>query len=159
MKKNNAVFIFIISVLFLAGAVFASKQKMQSDATQKISSDLVEDLNVAVSRELAKVNIHPTAKPNVFLDRLPPVLTDAHWGGKQTVCKDGGYDLLPYVGQAVTLETYPTDELYNNTEPLNVGVVWNNDQIICIFRTVSAQSEMAPGIFSVRENPLIQMKR
>lgn len=144
MKKYSFLLFLLI---FLIGAVGCGR-----------SEEEVFSLNAEVDHELSKFNIHVTAKPDVLLDKLPGVLTDANWGAKQTVCKDGGYDLSPYVGQVVTLEKYPTDEVYNEIEPLRVGVVWNNDQIICIFRMVTEQSEMAPGIFSIKDNPSIQRK-
>lgn len=109
--------------------------------------------------ELQRLNIQVTGGPlkQLQLD-VPPVLSDANWGMKQLICKEGGYDLSAYAGKTLSYTCYPTNEIYANIDPLNVWIVSNGDEIVCIYKTVTESSGLAPGIFSVKEHLNIRKK-
>lgn len=108
-----------------------------------------ESLNLNHGEVLQKLGIKAfsfykeyTANPNTF---DPDQLTLY-----PEVCRKGGYDLSPYLGQDLTFTGYRTDITYEE-EPLDVWVVSSDSKIVCIYLSVREDSTMAPGIFSVND--------
>lgn len=130
-------------------------------AAQCISSKCVyveaENKNIILS-ELEKLNIIIAGQPEQIKLKLPSILSDANWGLKKIVCEEGGYNLSAYAGQTVLLTQYLTNEVYGNTEPLNVWVISSGGQVVCVYKTVTENSTMEPGVFSVKENSSIKKK-
>ena len=155
-QKGLANIVLVVIIIVLLGAVgyFAFVKKSEPITQQPTP---IENNNIVLS-ELQKLNIEVTGQPKQVELELPAALSDANWGLKKIVCGEGGYNLSAYVGQTVLLTQYLTNEIYNNTEPLNVWVVSSGGKIVCVYKTVTENSNMAPGVFSVKENPLIKKK-
>src|SRR3989344_4429964 len=77
--------------------------------------------NIVLSA-LQRLNIEVTGQPKQVELELPSNLSDANWGMKKTVCEEGGYNLSAYAGKTLLFTSYPINEVWNNTEPLNVWV-------------------------------------
>lgn len=145
MNKKYILVLFVILAL-LAGGIFyfANNPKIESKDE--------------ILLELQKLNITVVGNPKQIELQLPITLSDANWGLKKTVCEEGGYNLSAYAGQTVLLTQYLTDEVYGNTEPLNVWIVSSGAKIVCAYKTVAENSTIVPGVFSVKESPSIRKK-
>jgi hypothetical protein len=124
------------SVVF-CGAIFLSASASDMDA---------------ILSEFKKLKIEVTGSPvKQFETQLPAALTDANWGLKKMICEQGGYNLSPYAGKKVTLSCFPISEKYRSKEPLNAWVVSSGDKVACVYKAVSENSSMAPGVFAVEK--------
>src|SRR3989338_1553456 len=113
--------------------------------------------NIVLSA-LQRLNIEVTGQPKQVELELPSNLSDANWGMKKTVCEEGGYNLSAYAGKTLLFTSYPINEVWNNTEPLNVWVATSGDTLVCVYKAVRENSMVAPGIFSIKENSNIKKK-
>lgn len=111
-----------------------------------------------ISSELRKLNIQITGSAKSIELTLPQTLSDANWGMKQVVCREGGYDLASYAGKTLFFTYYPTNEVWNNSEPLNVWIVTIGDKIACVYKAVGENSQVALGIFSIKQNASIHKR-
>ncbi len=100
--------------------------------------------------ELEKLNIQIAGGPQRMEMVLPASFSGPDWGLKKSACEDGGYDLSPYVGKSVLFTSYPIDEKYNN-ESLDVWIISSGDKIACVYKAVGKDSNVAPGIFPVKD--------
>ncbi len=125
--------------------------------TPTISSSGANDRSVILS-ELQRLNIEVTGASKQIELELPSVLSDANWGLKKIICEEGGYNLSAYAGKTILFTSYPINEVWNNTEPLNVWVATSEDKIVCVYKAVRENSMVAPGIFSIKENSNIKKK-
>jgi hypothetical protein len=110
------------------------------------------DTDVILS-ELKRLNIEVTGSAKQIEIQLPTELTGPNWGFKKIICEEAGYDLSAYAGRKVLFTYFPINEKWNLKEPLNVWVISNGEKIICVYKTVREDSNLAPGIFPV-ENPI-----
>ena len=113
--------------------------------------------NVILS-ELERLNIQTIGSSKQIQLKLPSMLSDANWEMKKIVCEEGGYDLSFYSNKTLLFTYYPINEVWDNTEPLNVWIVSDNDKVVCVYKAVREDSIVIPGIFSVKENPNINKK-
>jgi len=90
--------------------------------------------------------------------RIPSILTDANWGLKKEICKEGGYNLTAYAGKTLLFTSYLTNEILNNEESLLVWILNDGNEIACVYKTVLESSSLIPGVFSIRENPNIRKR-
>lgn len=105
--------------------------------------------------ELDKLKIQTTKFNKQFSMNLPEKLSDANWGLKKIICEEGGYDLAKHANQTVNLQSYRTNKYYQN-EQLNVWIITNEDEVICVYLTVDEASTLAPGVFSVNDPNVIE---
>jgi hypothetical protein len=115
---------------------------------------LALDIDVILS-ELKRLNIEVTGPVKQIETQLPTELSGPDWGLKKNICEQSGYNLSAYAGKNVSLACFPISERYDFKEPLNVWVVSSEDKIICVYKTVREDSDMAPGVFPV-ENPEVK---
>ena len=108
--------------------------------------------------ELERLNIQATGQFKQIQLELPSHLSDANWGMKKTICEEGGYNLSSYAGKTLLFTSYSINEVWNNTEPLNVWIATIGEKIVCVYKTVRENSMVAPGIFSIKENSNIKKK-
>lgn len=144
------ILIIFVFVLFY----FLYKQQSFEENTDNPKTESQDEILL----ELKKLNITGVEKTKEIELRLPEILSDDNWGVKELICKDGGYNLSDYAGKNVLLTRYSTNEIYDKTEPLDVWIIKDKDKIVCVYKTVKEGSNMAPGVFSVKENPLIKKK-
>jgi hypothetical protein len=105
--------------------------------------------------ELHRLNIATVGAPEQVKIQLPSDLSGSNWELKASACQEGGYDLSAYAGKDVLLTSYPTNQWYNNTQPLQVWVITGGNNILCVYSSLMEGRTFTPGIFSVKENPLI----
>ncbi|HCC60136.1 MAG: hypothetical protein A2402_01915 [Candidatus Staskawiczbacteria bacterium RIFOXYC1_FULL_37_43] len=158
----NDKFILMLAVILiiLAGGLFYflyRRQSPQVNIQNNITDSKIESQN-EISLELKKLNITAIEKTKEMEYNIPENLSDVGWYLKKIICEEGGYDLSPYAGKTVLLTRYSTNEVYDNTEPLDVWAVSSKGKVVCVYKTVTENSTMAPGVFSVKENPLIKKK-
>lgn len=158
----NKEFILIIAVVLIVAACGAlyflyKQQFLGFNMQNKINNSTAEGRGAILS-ELKKLNITAIEKTKEMEYKLPENLSDAGWYIKKIICEEGGYDLSPYAGKTVLLTRHSTNEVYDNTEPLDAWVVSSKGKVVCVYKTVTENSTMAPGVFSVKENPLIKKK-
>jgi len=159
MNKEFILIISVILVIVVCGALyFLYKQQFLGLNMQNKINNSATELQSAVLSELKKLNITAIEKTKEMEYNLPENLSDAGWYVKKIICEDGGYDLSSYAGKSVLLTRYSTDEIYDNTEPLDAWVVSSKGKVVCVYKTVTENSTMTPGVFSVKENPLIKIK-
>jgi hypothetical protein len=103
-----------------------------------------------IQEELDKVGIQTSGFNKQLSLNLPETLSDANWGLKKIVCEEGGFDLAKYANQAVNIYSYRSNRYYEN-EQLNVWVVTNENEIVCVYLTVGETSGLVPGVFSVKD--------
>ncbi|OGX32254.1 MAG: hypothetical protein A2787_04770 [Omnitrophica WOR_2 bacterium RIFCSPHIGHO2_01_FULL_48_9] len=138
MKK--IVILPIIAVLsFMASALLAS----QNEDFIQIA---LKNLGIDVSGQRKQIEV---ALPN-------DLAQTSQWGVHDFACKNGGYDLSAYSGQAVFLTSFPIKQLYG-TEPLNVHILSKDNAIICIYVAVQEGSTLTPGVFAIND-PKIHKK-
>ncbi|OGZ64432.1 MAG: hypothetical protein A2998_00845 [Candidatus Staskawiczbacteria bacterium RIFCSPLOWO2_01_FULL_37_25b] len=161
-KNMNDKFILIsvvvLIIVFCAVFYFLYKQRFLPANTQNKATNYIIENQNEITSELKKLNITPVEKTKEMEYNLPENLSDAGWYVKKIICEDGGYDLSPYAGKTVLLTRYSTNEVYDNTEPLDVWAVSSKGKVVCVYKTVTENSAMAPGVFSVKENPMIKTK-
>lgn len=108
-----------------------------------------------IQKELNKVGIQTIGFNKQLLSfNLPETLSDANWGLKKIVCEEGGYDLAKYANQTVNMYSYRSNRYYEN-EQLNVWLVTNENEVICVYLTVGEASGLVPGVFSVNDSNVV----
>ena len=156
--KFILISVVILIIVFCAVFYFLYKQRFLPANTQnKATNYIIENQNEIMS-ELKKLNITATGKPEQMELQLPEILSDDNWGVKKIACEEGGYNLSVYAGKTILLTKYSTNEIYDNAEPLDVWVVSSGEKVVCVYKTVVKNSNMAPGVFSVKENPSIKIR-
>ena len=158
----NDKFILMLAVILIIVACglfyfLYRRQSPQVNIQNNITDSKIESQN-EISLELKKLNITAIEKTKEMEYNIPENLSDVGWYLKKIICEEGGYDLSPYAGKTVLLTRYSTNEVYDNTEPLDVWAVSSKGKVVCVYKTVTENSTMAPGVFSVKENPLIKKK-
>ena len=156
--KFILISVVILIIVFCAVFYFLYKQRFLPANTQNKATNYIIENQNEITSELKKLNITPVEKTKEMEYNLPENLSDAGWYVKKIICEDGGYDLSPYAGKTVLLTRYSTNEVYDNTEPLDVWAVSSKGKVVCVYKTVTENSAMAPGVFSVKENPMIKTK-
>lgn len=158
----NKEFILIIAIVLIIIACialyFLYKQQFFGFNVQNKTNNSVAESQNAISSEFKKLNITAVEKTKEMEYSLPENLSDAGWYLKKIICEEGGYDLSPYAGKSVLLTRYSTNEIYDNTEPLDAWAVSSKGKVVCVYKTVTENSTMVPGVFSVKDDPLIKIK-
>jgi len=142
--------LMIIGILIAAAAAIAIILFLGFPPSNAVTNEAI------IVAELRRLNMATGGAPEQMNVQLPSELSDANWGLKASVCQEGGYDLYAYAGKDVLLTSYPINQKYNNTEFLQAWVVTSGDKVVCVYRTVMDGSALTPGVFSVKDNPLIR---
>ncbi len=156
-QKGFANIILVVVIIILVGIVSYFSFVKKSKPVVQQPTPTPESKNSVLS-ELQRLNIQVTGQEKQIELELPPILSDANWGMKKIICEEGGYNLSAYAGKTLLFTSYPINEVWNSTEPLNVWIVTSGDKIVCVYKTVGENSNAAPGIFSIKENPSIKKK-
>ncbi len=136
---NYLILFGLISLIIITGCVNTQPQK-----------------EILIQEELAKVGIRTSGFNKQLSFNLPETLSDANWGLKKIICEEGGYDLAKYANQTVDFYSYSSNRYYENGR-LNVWVITNENEVICVYLTVDESSGLIPGIFSVND-PNVRVK-
>lgn len=117
-----------------------------------------QDPNIAA---IQRHGLRVVSKPSGDTGFNPVQLTDAYFASMngsltRDVCAKGGYDLYAHRGSGVvTTRGYPITGRYQDAghdEPLQAIVMWNDVQILCVYKSVVPGSELVPGIFAAEED-------
>ncbi|MCZ7362395.1 MAG: DUF4830 domain-containing protein [Candidatus Methanoperedens sp.] len=131
------MFLSLISLVIIIGCVDTQPQK-----------------ETLVQEELDKVGIRTSGFNKQLSVNLPETFSDANWGLKKIICEEGGYDLAKYANQAVNIYSYRSNRYYEK-EQLNVWVITDENEVICMYLTVGESSGQVPGVFSVNDPNVI----
>jgi hypothetical protein len=102
----------------------------------------------AARQALAALGIGTVGDPSASTMTLPANLaTDAQWGVKSDVCREGGYDLTPLAGMSVCLVSQVMTGMCQGN-PARVWVLMSNGAVQCIYKALCPGSRLAPGVYS-----------
>lgn len=135
---------FACGVLASCGGASATA----SDDSTTAASAPRAALDPRVEREFARHDIRPSSAAREFTETLPTdLMSTASWGTKIGPCRAGGYDLGAAAGHTVRMLRYAIDDRVRG-ERLYAWAILDGDDVVCVFRSVREDSEMAPGVFA-----------
>ncbi len=151
-RKGNTLVIILILVAVLTsitGYYFFGQNKNAPKSVP--AATLKTTLDTAILSELQKLNIQAAGPATSLTISVPSDLSGPNWGMKKAVCQDGGYNLSTHAGKPLLFTSYPINEVGpGNSGPLNVWIISDQNQIVCVYKAVNQNSTLTPGIYSVK---------
>jgi hypothetical protein len=108
----------------------------------------IENVDLEVIDELQRLAVETTADAEVQEITLPEEFNDANWGLKDIICEDGGYDLISYSGQTLTLTSVDIEGSCDN-EIIKIMVLSEPGFVVCAYFAYRGNAPLAPGLWSV----------
>jgi hypothetical protein len=144
ISSLTGIIIILAVTAIISGGIYWWQQSKEKNKGQNINAE--PQVASFISAELARLNIKTVGRPKKTEFLLPEILSDADWGLKKDICRQGGYNLSPYAGQSVWLISYPIEEKYRE-EALDVWIIISQSRIACVYKSARDGSNLAPGIF------------
>jgi hypothetical protein len=105
-------------------------------------------------RVTGALGLSAVGPPETLDVNLPTALTDAQWGPVADACRQGAYDLSSVAGSTACLLGQDITQLCQGY-PARVWVVMRDGTVVCVYKTVRAGVNVAPGIYAAND-PMCQ---